>query len=173
MTASTIEHPNIWQHQPAQLTGADQLTRDHDGWTLPAAGDWIIGRGQRVCIARRGLRRRRLEAVVVDGVFSVADDPIASSLAATLRILDSGATVQIGPATVRSLTVGYHGVFGRRRQRSIWLDVRAELDPSAITEWLGRGPIFLHAQLNVGPVSTPSDASAGRSAVDCVWHLHA
>ena len=156
MQTSTIERPGA-RHNTTVRQSTDDVIRTHPGKELPAAGSWIVGRGQRVTLVRRGLRRRSIEATVLAGTFNVAPDSAKSSLELMLT-LDGPELVRVSSCSALSIEVNYRGVFRQRgRPPSMWLTVRAALGHCALPQLPGRGAITVDADLNLNPAPVDAD----------------
>ena len=115
---------------------------------------WFVGRGQQVKVVRPGLRRRTMDAAVVSGTLTAADDPAGSAFELVIAL--PGATdrpITISSATARSLSLVSQGEFHQRgRPPSLWLTVRAELDLPELRGLTGHGEIVVVADLNLNPL---------------------
>ena len=163
MSASTIERPDA-RHETPNRPRTDDLIRTYAGQEVPAVGPWIIGRGQRVTLVRRGLRHRSIEAIVLDGTYTVTEDPAQSSLDLTLTFPGTVDLVKVSSGSAPSIDIGYNGVFGQRgRPPSMWLVVRAALDRSGVPQLPGRGVVTMHAELNLNPLASLSAEIVGQT----------
>ena len=152
MSASTIERPDA-RHETPNRPRTDDLIRTYADQEVPAVGPWMIGCGQRVTLVRRGVRRRSIEAIVLDGTYTVTKDPAQSSLDLTLTFPGTVDLVKVSSCSAQSIDIGYNGVFHQRgRPPSMWLVIRAALDRSGVPQLPGRGVVTMHAELNLNPL---------------------
>jgi hypothetical protein len=114
---------------------------------------WTVGRGQHVQLARRGLRRRTVEAAVVSGTLVGADDVTDGNFQLVIALPDaSERPITISPDTTRSLRLVSQGVFQQRgRPPSLWLTVSAELDLPDLRLLAGHRAVSVRADLNLNP----------------------
>ena len=114
---------------------------------------WSVGRGQHVHLVRRGLRRHTVEATVLSGTLTLADELRDSVFELVVAV--AGATdrpITIGSNTTRSMKLSTEGVFQQRgRPPSLWLTVSADLDLPDLRQLTGHGEVTVVADLNLNP----------------------
>jgi hypothetical protein len=114
---------------------------------------WSVGRGQRVQLIRRGLRRHTVDAVVVSGSLVAADDMADPEFELVIALPEAAdRPITIASNTARSITLASEGVFQQRgRPPSMWLTVSAVLDLPDLRGLTGHGEISVRADLNLNP----------------------
>jgi len=148
MHTSIIDRPEPHNLRPS--SGA--AVRTYQGEVHPAVGPWIVGRGQKVMLTKRGWLHRAVEATVFEGSFLVAENPANSSLDITLTVADVAGFVRIRSDGSRSLDARYHGVFHRAGSLpSLWLTVRAELLGCDVPGLKARRGVTVVGDLNLNP----------------------
>ena len=142
-------------------TSTIERSAAHEGQAV-ADHAWCVGRGQRVTLVRRGLRRHTAEAAVVSGTLVVrgaletgADDLTEAEFELVIALPDAtDRPITISSKTARSMRLGSQGVFHQRgRPQSMWLTMRAEIDLPDFDHLTGRGTILAVADLNLNPLA--------------------
>jgi hypothetical protein len=116
---------------------------------------WCVGRGQRVKIARHGLRRRTAEAVVVRGTLvGDADDLTDAEFELVIALPEAtDRPITVSSTTAHSIRMASHGVFRQRgRPPSLGLTFWATLELPELRGLTRRGDIAVIGDLNLNPV---------------------